>query len=61
MTGILHLVNQTSIEWYCKKQVTVVTATYSSEFIAVHSMTDQIIDLWSTILIMGVSLACYAY
>ena len=27
MTGILHLMNQTLIEWYCKKQATV--ATYS--------------------------------
>ena len=33
MTGFLHQVNQTPIEWYCKKQSTVTTATYSSEFI----------------------------
>ena len=45
MTGILHLVNQTPIEWYCKKQATVVTATYSLEFMATWSMTDQMIDL----------------
>ena len=30
---ILHLVDQTAIEWYCKKQATVATATYSLEFI----------------------------
>ena len=34
MTGILHLVNQTPIEWYCKKQATVATVMYSLEFIA---------------------------
>ena len=34
MTGILHLVNQTPIEWYCKKQATIATATESSELIA---------------------------
>ena len=43
MTRILHLVNQTPIEWYYKKQATV--ATYSSEFITMQSMTNQIIDL----------------
>jgi hypothetical protein len=30
VTGILHLVNKTSIEWYSKKQATVETATYGS-------------------------------
>ena len=43
MTRIFHLVNQTRIEWYCKKQATVAAATYSSDFIATLSMTDQII------------------
>ena len=33
MTGILHLVSQTPIDWYGKKQATVAMATYSSEFI----------------------------
>ena len=26
MTSIVHLINQTPIEWYCEKQATVVTA-----------------------------------
>ena len=54
MTGILHLVNQTPIEWYCKKQATIAAATYSSEFLTMQSMTDQIIDLQYTLHIMGV-------
>ena len=61
MTGILHLVNQAPIEWYCKKQATVATATYSSEFIAVHSMTDQIIELHYTVHMIGVPLDYHSY
>jgi hypothetical protein len=30
VTGILHLVNKTPIEWYSKKQAAVETATYGS-------------------------------
>jgi hypothetical protein len=36
VTGILHLVNKTPIEWYSKKQDTVEKATYGSEFVASH-------------------------
>jgi hypothetical protein len=31
VTGVLHLVNQTPVEWYCKRQATVETATYRFE------------------------------
>ena len=34
VTGILHLVNKTPIEWYSKKQGTVETTTFGSEFVA---------------------------
>ena len=34
MTGILHLANKTPIDWYSKKQSTVETASYGSEFVA---------------------------
>ena len=34
VTGILHHVNQSLIEWYSKKQATVETAMYGSEFVA---------------------------
>jgi hypothetical protein len=34
VTGILHLANITPIDWYSKKQATVETATYGSEFVA---------------------------
>ena len=34
VTGILYMLNATPIDWYSKKQATVDTATYGSEFIA---------------------------
>ena len=61
MTGILHVVNQTPIEWYCRKQPTVSTATYSLESITVRSMTDQIIDLEYTLCMIGVLLDYHSY
>ena len=61
MTGLLHLINQTPIEWYCKKQATVTSATCSSYFVAVHSMTDQTIDLHYTLHMMGIPLNYHSY
>ena len=43
VSGILHLVNQTPFEWFSKKQNTVETATYGSEFVAAQIATEQII------------------
>jgi hypothetical protein len=34
VTGALHFLNQTPIDWYSRKQSTVETATYGSEFVA---------------------------
>jgi hypothetical protein len=45
VTGILHLINKTPLDWYSKKQVTVETATYGSEFVAARICVEQIIDL----------------
>ena len=56
MTRILHLMNQTPIEWYCIKQATVAMATYSLEFITTQSMMDQIIDLHYALHMMSVPL-----
>ena len=49
VTGILHLINQTPIDWYTKRQATVETATYGSEFVPARIGTDQIIDLRLTL------------
>lgn len=50
----LHFVNATPIEWYSKRQATVETATYGSEFVAARIAVDQIIDLRLTLRYMGV-------
>jgi hypothetical protein len=34
VTGILHLINKTPLDWYSKMEATVETATYASEFVA---------------------------
>jgi len=43
VTGVLHFFNQTPIDWYSKKQATVETATYGSEFVAARTATEQVI------------------
>jgi hypothetical protein len=54
VTGILHLVNKTPIEWYSKKQATVETDTYGSEFVAARVCVEQIIALRNTLRFLGV-------
>jgi hypothetical protein len=54
VTGILHLLNKAPIERYSKKQATVETATYGSEFVAARVCVEQIIDLRNTLRFLGV-------
>jgi hypothetical protein len=54
LTGILHLMNKTPIEWYSKKQATVEVATYGSEMVAMRTCVEQIIELRSTLRYLGV-------
>ena len=54
VTGALHLVNQTPIDWYCKRQATVETATYGSEFNAARTATEQVMDMRYTLRMLGV-------
>ena len=54
VTGILHLINKTPLDWYSKKQPTVETATYGSEFVAARICVEQIIDLRTTLRYLGV-------
>jgi len=60
-TGILHLVNGTPVDWYSKRQATVETATYGSEFVAAHIATDQVIDLRTTLRYLGVPVKSKSY
>ncbi len=61
VTGILHFVNQTPIDWYSKKQGTVETATYGSEFVAAKTATEQIMDLRLTLRYLGVPILGKSY
>jgi hypothetical protein len=61
VTGILHLMNKTPIDWYSKKQATVETATYGSEFIAARTCVDQVIDLRTTLRYLGVPIREMSY
>ena len=53
MTGIIHLVNQTPVEWFSKRQNTVETSTFGSEFVAARTATEQVIDLRHTLRMFG--------
>ena len=61
VTGCLHLVNQTPMDWFSKKQATVESATYGSEFVAGRTCTDQLIDLRMTLRYLGVPIQGKAY
>ena len=50
LTGCLHFVNKTPADWYSKKQATVETSTYGSEFVAAKTATEQIMDIRQTFL-----------
>jgi hypothetical protein len=54
MSGILHFINQTPVQWFAKKQATVETATYGSEFMVARQATEQILDIRYTLRMMGI-------
>ncbi|MEM6602331.1 MAG: Ty1/Copia family ribonuclease HI [Verrucomicrobiota bacterium] len=53
--------NKTPIDWYSKKQSTVETATYASEFVAARTCVEQIIDLRNTLRYLGVPIRDKSY
>ena len=57
LSGVLHFVNGTPIDWYCKRQATVETATYGSEFVVARIATEQIIDIRTTLRYLGVDIS----
>jgi Reverse transcriptase (RNA-dependent DNA polymerase) len=61
VTGILHLINKTPIDWFSKKQATVETATYGSEFVAARTCVEQIVDLRTTLYYLGVPVRDMSY
>ena len=61
LTGCLHLVNETPVHWYSKKQVTVETATYGSELVAAKTATEQIMDIRQTLRYLGASIGSKSF
>ena len=53
LTGCLHFVNKTPVDWYSKKQATAETATYGSEFVAARTATEQIMGIRQTLRYLG--------
>jgi len=49
VTGILHRLNKMPIDWCCKLQSTVETATFGLEHVAARTCTEQVIDLHLTL------------
>ena len=60
-TGYLTFLNSCPIDWYSKKQSTVETATYGSEFVAARVATEHIMDLRYTLRMLGAPLDGPAY
>jgi len=61
VTSILHLINKTPLDWYAKKQGTVETATYGSEFVAARTCVEQVIELRTTLRYLGVPIRERSY
>ena len=61
VTGILHFLNGTPIDWYSKKMATVETATYGAEFVSARTCVEQIVDLRNTLRYLGVPLREKSY
>jgi hypothetical protein len=61
VTGILHFVNQTPMDWFSKKQSTVETATYGSEFVAARTCVEQIMEIRHTLRYLGVPIRSKSY
>ena len=54
ITGIIHLLNQTPVKYFCKLQNTVETTTYGSEFVAAKQCAEQVRELQETLKFMGI-------
>ena len=61
LTGCLHFVNKTPVDWYSKKQATVETATYGSEFVAAKTATEQIMDIRQTLSYLGAPIGAKSF
>jgi hypothetical protein len=53
VAGTIHFVNSMTADWYSRRQATVETATYGSEFVAPVTAVDQIIEFCTTLQYLG--------
>ena len=54
VTAVLHFANATPFQWYSKRQSTVETATFGSQFVAPRTTVDQVMDTTNTLMYLGV-------
>ena len=54
ITGIIHLINQTPIKYFCKLQNTVEITTYGLELVAAKQCAEQIRELQETLKLIGI-------
>ena len=59
--GILHFLNKMPINQYAKKQATVETATYGSEYVMAHTCVNQVVDLRLTHHYLGIPIQEKSY
>ena len=59
--GIMHMLNQTPVDFMSKRQDTVETATYGSEYVAARVATEQVMDLRNTLRYFGVPIENRTY
>jgi hypothetical protein len=59
--GMLHIINENPLDWFSKKQATVETAMYGSEFVAALVYVDQIIYLQNTLCYLVVPIQSKSY
>ena len=56
VTGIIIMLNNTPIRWFCKRQKTVESSTYGSELVAARIATELIMELRYQLQMLGVPL-----
>ena len=61
VTAVLHFNNTTPTDWHLKRQATVKTGTYGSDFVAGKTATEQIMDLRNTLRYLVVPIMTKAY
>ena len=54
VTGLIMMLNKTPIDWFSKKQISVESATYGSEFVAARIGTDKIVEMRNMLRMLSV-------